>query len=232
MAAATGCSDDGSTTPAPTNLFQGGYADSSGGAGSLSFTIQEGNGTNDARVVGDGGVPVTGEIIPAGGSSIPLTGSYDPVSFQIYLSSAMGARGLGGGGYYLNGYQGEDGAFVGSITTPSGEGSWVGLGVGAITEASVFCGVYTCETGCDGTSDGYFQLVTFGSDAIAGVVSFSGDVATLAGTLSGNTVSFDYGGITASGTIEAGSVSGTYSDGSSSGSWNGSDEACTDVTAL
>jgi hypothetical protein len=229
MAAGTGCSDDDGSPAALSNIYQGGFADSSGRAGSLSFTIQEGTGGDAARVMGDGGVPVTGEIIPAGESPIPLTGSYDPQSLQIHLSSNMvGSSVRGGGGYYLNGQRGEDGTFVGPISTPFGSGSWIGVGVAAISEASVLCGVYNCETGCDGASDGYFQLVTFGSDAVAGIVSFAGDVATLLGTVSGSTVSFDYGDVTASGTLSGGSVAGTYSDANdgSSGSWNGSEDAC------
>lgn len=224
---ATGCSDDDHSAPATTNTYQGGYVDSVGSVGSLSFTIQDATPTA-SRALGIPGVAVTGELVPAGGSPVALSGTYDPQTEQINLSGSGVARIAGGCDYCILGERGPSGAFSGSISTPFGSGEWVGLGVAAVSTATVFCGSYNCDVGCPGGETGSFHLVTFGSTAVVGVLTGDGSTLAAAGTRSGNVVSIDVETLSADGTIAGNGITGTYADSGSgeSGTWVGSTGAC------
>ncbi len=163
----------------------------------------------DATAAATTTLSATGSVLPiGGGSSVPLTGSYDP---------ATGALSLSGAGFTLTGtYDATTGSIVGD------SGTFV-VAIGSAADVKVYCGNWAFT---DNSDSGAFTLMISGSHAwgvTSSGIAFSGSVG---GTTISMTVTGHRG--TISGNVgSGGAVSGTFASGDGSGgTWSGSSSSC------
>jgi len=148
-------------------------------------------------------------VSPAPGTHT-LTGTYDDATNQLDLS---------GGGYTFTGVFDGTNRLEGTYTGNNGPGLFVtALDLG---NAVAFCGTF------DGDDDGTWNFVVNGTVLSGSVLTSSGDVAPLDGTVAGTDITIvnpanPTGPALATGTINGNNASGTWDDGAgSSGTWTG-----------
>jgi hypothetical protein len=231
-----GCGGDSNPTGpsnGPSGTFKGtlvgGVGESASGVLTVTLPASgsirlSGSATVAARSVVEAAsapVVVTGTLALTGGSSVPLTGTYDP--------SANPQLVLAGGGYGLTGnYSAANGVFSGSTTFPDGKTGFWTVSANAAT-VRVFCGTYTSS---EGEGGGTWNVVLDENNNLTGA-------ATAAGLLQGTftpgskAVSVTYTGGTASGTLDpaTGAGSGTYDapgvgDQPDAGDWTANTGGC------
>ena len=125
-------------------------------------------------------VAITGTLALTGGSTVQLSGTYDP--------SANPQLVLAGGGYGLTGnYTASNGVFSGSTTFPDGKTGFWTVSANAAT-VQVFCGTYTSSQGQGG---GTWNVVLDENNNLTGAATGAG---LLQGTYSpgSNAVSVTY----------------------------------------
>jgi hypothetical protein len=206
--ASVACSSSNSTSPkpnGPTGTFKGTLV-GDGASGVLTLTFPSSVSALPAasrfalvRVAEAGTtIQVTGTLALTGGSSVQLTGTYNPDAEPQLV--------LAGGGYGLAGdYSAKNGVISGTTTFPNGKtGLWT-VSANA-TAVKVFCGTYASSQGNGG---GTWNLVLDSNNNLTGVASVAGQ---LQGTLSGTSLSVTYTGGTATGTLDptSGAGNGTY----------------------
>ena len=181
-------------------------------SGSLTFDIA---GTALAPPAGittmSASLTVTGTLTlvsPTPGTEA-LTGTYDDATNQLNLS---------GGGYTFTGVYDGTSRLEGTYTGGNGPGAFVtALDVG---NAIAFCGTF------DGDDDGTWNFVVSGTSLSGSVLTSSGDLAPLDGTVTGTDISIvnpvnPTGPALATGTINGNDATGTWDTGVQSGTWTG-----------
>jgi len=178
-------------------------------SGELTITLA----TSSPGVEGPTAVMAFGSVNASGahnlgGTSVPLSGTYDDVTKAVALTGA--------GGWTVDGVFDDvdrlEGIFAGPksgtfVTTKQGNG------------AAAYCGTFT------GTDNGTFSFVINGNKVLGSAVSTDGTVNAIDGVRSGNNITIYAPGSTtivvASGTISGTTVSGTFDTGSDVGTWLG-----------
>jgi hypothetical protein len=169
-------------------------------------------------------ITVSGALKLGGGPTVALTGgTYDPASHAF--------AGLAGSAYTLSGTVGTSGV-AGQIAGPI-PGQFVAL-AGPVASTPVYCGTFHFTVPAATFQDGAWNLVLTGSAAAGKTYDPNGpnggDYGTVAGTVTGSTVSLQFpnfqGGTgTAVGTISGTNASGTWSNNATpsaaSGTWSG-----------
>ena len=212
----SGCDDDDDDNNDPGTSLFGTYADEAGNSGTIELVSVSPLGQEE-------GTPLDGELRIGGFAPVPLTGTFDSDTGDVAFASDDGT-------YNFNG------------TVAAGQGTGFGFGpngaatfvvfLGA-TSSSVdtYCGTATCTSppGCD--SDGTFNLVVDGSQALL-TVNVDGTVGVGTGTATSQDVDFDVEGtevdVTIHGDISGNNVTGTWTNeaNGTSGTWIGSTSQC------
>jgi hypothetical protein len=208
---------DGNTT-----VFRGAFTGSNGEGGILEVTIHSGTlsqGLKIGKADKASTIPATGDFKITGGSTVTLTGSYNPTTKALKLS---------GSGYQLNASLAQD-KFDGTYTSPTGKGTFSiqSTSGGAVT---VFCGSYKST---DNTLVGKWNLVEGSSGVMTGSWTHTtGESGLLFGTLSGSNISLDIHSTsgdkigTGTGSVNGDAVDGNWTVESDSGTWEGTTSGC------
>jgi len=226
--AALSCKSDKATGPGTGNSYAGTYSGIIAGAttsGTLSITIPAAAAAPPARsTMGtafavDAIVTLTGSLKIAGGSTYPISGSFD-TSTGLLSGVTAGPFTITGG------FSG--GRFTGAWTGPGATGGGFSLLSVPTGGASVaLCGVYT------GSSNGVWDLSIVGNAMVGEAASAGGAIRLLGGFNAGTgamtgITSPDDGTVSASGslTTPANTASGFWSADGGTGTWSGSASAC------
>ena len=218
LTAMVACGDSGDPIgpdPGPTTTFQGTVAGSGGQTGTLSVTIQ-GQASTAASVQAlfeslfvatlhaQTTVQATGTLRLVGGTSVALTGTYNPSTKVLSLS---------GGGFTLNATV--NGALMtGTYTGPNGASGGLSTHSTAAGTVTAYCG--TTSRG------GVFNLAVASTGAVTGTF-FVNEFGYITGQVTGSTITIQHGDASSTGTISGSSVSGTSTTGNT---WSGSTSAC------
>ena len=220
------CSDSPAKPSSTTTTFQGTIAGSSNQSGTLNVTV---NGQVAASRPSMFGLPfvatlhaqsvsASGTVRTIGGSSVSLTGSYDPGTKALNLS---------GGGFTFTGSV-TNGVLSGTYTGAAGISGTFSTRSTASSTVSVYCG-NIFSSGNPNEITGVFNLVVASTGAVSGAFAIIGSAGYLTGQLTGTALSITYTNTTqsfqgtASGTVQSGTVSG-MSD--SKNPFSGSTAAC------
>jgi len=227
LALATGActkSSDSPTSPANTTTlsFSGVFAGAhEGGTLQLSAAVPAAIAISASRsdvAYQSTGSPVaaTGTLKIAGGSTITLTGTYNP-STKIFTMS--------GGSYSVTATVANN-AVAGSYTGPSTSGSVSALPAPSATSVTAYCGTFT------GTEAGRWN-VAISAGVITGTAATPEGSIQLNGTVSGSAITMtwhpnatDVG--SATGTLAGTTITGTWLTNTPGdhGTWNGSTGGC------
>lgn len=202
-----GATDGGSpnATPNGTTTYKGTFA-GPGEGGSIEITVTSGGTTAQDLHTLSGVQQVTGTVHVSGGSSITVTGTFDPATNQLSVT---------GGGYTFSGTASSNGV-TGSYQGPKGSGSF-----SVLTGASVtpYCGTFA------GDATGVWNMVVSGSTITGTAMDDKGHGDQLTGTVdaSGNISMTTKNGSNAPGKITGNTASGTWqnSAGNAKGTWQG-----------
>ena len=198
VAALAACHKD-STGPSKSSSALGNYYGvygtsngSSSAGGSLIIIIDVGS--------------ATGTLTPVGLAGIALTGTYN---------SGNGDVGLTGGGRTLAGTI-SGGKLNGTYAGPDGVGSFGTQHGASASDVQLFCGQYT------GDASGVWNLSMAGSALSGAYADDGGGSEQLTGSLNGGSISLNFTGGTASGSLTTSTtMSGHWTAGAATGTWQG-----------
>jgi len=219
------CGGDGSSSPppptGPSGPYKGGYLDSVGGGGALSFTIAPVPSVSPVATMLAESHAVTGAVQVAAGNASALSGTYDASSgLEVHDVTLQ---------YQFAGAVASDGHFEGISVTPGGAGTWAAR-PGDPSAVQVLCGTYSrcADTGCS-LSVYIGSLILILPQGASTVLVNSPDGPVAVPSTPPPNLSFDFGQIHAEGDVSSNAASGTWADSGGSGYtgiWSASTAQC------
>jgi hypothetical protein len=220
-----GCSKDDLIPQGDTTSLYGTYAETSGASGIIDLAGQAAPSAAHLVQAQTNAFALTGTVT-IGGTSIPVSGVYDPDTGSIFFEDDN----------QLYTFQGTvvAGQATGVSIGPNGGGTFTLFLGGTSASVPTYCGTVLCTTPVDCTATGTFNVAVSGSTALM-TASYDGSVGVGAGTAAGSTVSFhivnnQYGvDINIDGEPSGGNITGTWTDNNNgyAGTWDGSTAQCT-----